>query len=55
MVLQGQNRKNIPASQKQLDFICNLIYQKNYKEHIDFKGLTSYAAGVLIHKLLLIK
>ena len=55
MVMQSANRKNIPASQKQIDFICNLISQKKYKEKVDFKSLTSYTAGVLIHKLLLIK
>lgn len=55
MVLQGNNRKNIPATKKQVSFIVDLVYQKNYKEPIDFKSLTSHTAGVLIHKLLLIK
>lgn len=51
----GANRKHTPATKKQVDYIIDLIKQKSYKDPIDFKSLTSHTAGVLIHKLLLIK
>lgn len=48
-------RKLKSATKSQIDYIISLVEQKKYKEPIDFKTLTSHSAGVLIHKLLLIK